>query len=134
MKIKVKKQADALENLKPKEDAKPIEDKPNNQSRATIIFNDLINKRKELMSKLYNSVDYSNLNFKYVDPKNNDVSFYEHRDSKQLFSSIKDNKIRFDDAIKKQHEFLNKLSNIRIGNKNQEQKDVINNLEKFYIS
>ena len=129
-----KKQVDALENLKLKEETKPIEDKPNNQSRATIIFNDLINKRKELMSKLYNSVDYSNLNFKYVDPKNNDVSFYEHRDSKQLFSSIKDNKIRFDDAIKKQHEFLNKLSNIRIGNKNQEQKDVINNLEKFYIS
>ena len=57
MKIKVKKQADALENLKPKEDAKPIEDKPNNQSRATIIFNDLINKRKKIMKELHDSVD-----------------------------------------------------------------------------
>ena len=132
-----KTQVDALENLKLKpieEERKPIEDKPNNQSRAAVMFSDIIKKRKELTSKLYDSVDYSNLNFKYVDPKNNDVSFYEHRDSKQLFSSIKDNKIRFDDAIKKQHEFLNKLSNIRIGNKNQEQKDVINNLERFYIS
>ena len=57
MKIKVKKQADALENLKPKEDTKPIEDKPNNQSRATIIFNDLINKRKKIMKELHDSVD-----------------------------------------------------------------------------
>ena len=41
-----KKQVDALENLKPKEERKSIEDKSNNQSKATIIFNDLINKRK----------------------------------------------------------------------------------------
>ena len=100
-----KKQVDALENLKLKEERKPIEDKPNNQSRATIIFNDLINKRKELMSKLYNSVDYSNLNFKYVDPKNNDVSFYEYTDSKELFNAIKNDEIRFDETRKKQDEF-----------------------------
>ena len=45
-----KKQVDALENLKLKEETKPIENKPINQSRTTIIFNELINKRKELMS------------------------------------------------------------------------------------
>ena len=39
-------QIDALESLKPKEEAKLIEDKSNNQSKATIMFNDLINKRK----------------------------------------------------------------------------------------
>ena len=40
-----KKQVGALENVKPKK-KKPIEDTSNNQSRATIIFNDLISKRK----------------------------------------------------------------------------------------
>ena len=50
-----KKQVDALENLKPKEQIKPIEDKSNNQLRATIIFNDLISKRKK-MSGLYDNV------------------------------------------------------------------------------
>ena len=103
--------------MKLKEERKPIEDKPNNQSRATIIA-DLINKRKELMSKLYNSVDYSNLNFEYVDPKNNDVSFYEYTDSKELFNAIKNDEIRFDETRKKQDEFWNKLSNIKIGKKN----------------
>ena len=50
LKIKVKKQIDALESLKPKEQKKPIEDKSNNRPTAAIIFDDLINKRKEIMS------------------------------------------------------------------------------------
>ena len=51
------KQIDALRDLKPKEQAKLIEDKSNNQSKAAIIFNELINKRKKIMSELYDSVD-----------------------------------------------------------------------------
>ena len=62
---------------------KQIKDTPNNQSTATIIFNDLINKRKESMSDLYDSVDNNNLNFGYVGPTE-DVSFYEYRDSKEF--------------------------------------------------
>ena len=50
------------------EQNKSIEGKPNNQITATVIFNDLINKRKSIMSKLYESVDYNNLKFEYVDP------------------------------------------------------------------
>ena len=50
------KQVDALENLKPKEEKKTSKDIPNNQSKTTIIFNDLINKRKKIMSELYNGV------------------------------------------------------------------------------
>ena len=41
------KQIDALKDLKLKEQAKPVKDKSNNQSKATIIFNELINKRKK---------------------------------------------------------------------------------------
>ena len=83
-----KKQVDALENLKLKEETKPIEDKPNNQSRATIIFNEHINKRKELMSELYGSGDYNNFNFKYVDPTK-DLILNEYMNSKERFNAIK---------------------------------------------
>ena len=79
-----KKQVDALEKLKSKE-IKPIEDKPNNHLKAATIFNDLINKRKELMNKLYDSVDYNNLKFQYVG-STEDVSFYEYMDSKELLT------------------------------------------------
>ena len=41
------KQVKTLEDLKPKEQAKPIEDKSNNQSKSTALFNDFINKRKK---------------------------------------------------------------------------------------
>ena len=68
------KQVNALENLKPKKETRSIEDESNNQLKATIIFNDLVNKRKELMSELYHSVDYNNLKFEYVG-STNDVSF-----------------------------------------------------------
>ena len=119
--------------MKPKEETKPIENKSNNQSKATIIFNDLINKRKKIMSELHDSVDYNNLKFEYVGPTK-DVSFYEYMDSKELFNAIKNNQIKFSEVKNKQNEFLNKLSNIKIGKKTLEQKEVINNLEKFYNS
>ena len=96
------KQIDALENLKPKEPTKPIEDKSNNQSKATVIFNDLINKRKEIMTELYDSVDYNNLKLEYVGPTK-DVSLYEYRNSKDLFNAIRNSQIKFSEAKNKQN-------------------------------
>ena len=100
---------------------KTIEDKPNNQSKATILFDDLIDNRKEIMQELHDSFDYNNLKFEYVGSTEN-VSFYEYIDSKELFNAIKNDQIRFDEAIKIQDEFLNKLSNIKIGKKNKHAK------------
>ena len=85
------------------------------------------------MSQLYDSVDYNNLKFEYVG-STKDVSFYEYIDSKELFNKIKNNQIRFSVVKNKQNEFLNKLSNIKIGKKTVKQKEVLNNLEKLYNS
>ena len=104
--------------MKLKEETKPIEDKPNNQSRAATIFNDLINKRKELMNKLYNS---NKLKFEYMGPTK-DVSFYEYMDSKELFNAIKNSQIKFSEVKNKQNEFLNKLRNIYVGKKKLQNK------------
>ena len=68
------------------------------------------------MSELYDRVDYNNLKFEYVS-KNKDVSFYEYMDSKELFNAIKNNQIKFSEVKNKQNEFLNKLSNKKIGKK-----------------
>ena len=119
--------------MKPEEQQKPIKDTPNNQSRATTIFNDLINIRKELMNELYDSVDYNNLKFEYLGPTE-DVSFYGYRDSKELFDAIKNSQIKFSDARNRQNEFLNKLNNVFFFFFFTKQNGVINNLEKFYKS
>ena len=124
------KQIDALKDLKPKEQTKAIEDKSNNKSKAVIIFDNLINKRKGLMKELYDSVDYNNLKFEFVGPTK-DVSFYEYIDSKELFNKLKNNQIKFSEVKNKQNEFLRKLTNIKIGKKTDKQKKVIDNFKKF---
>ena len=65
------------------------------------------------MSELYDSVDYNNLKFEYVGPTR-DVSYYEYKDSKELFNEIKNSQIKLREVKNKQNKFLNKLSNIRI--------------------
>ena len=101
------KQVKALEDLKEKEQAKAIKGKSRNQSIATNIFNDLIEKRKGIMNELYQSVNKNKLYFEYVD-NTKDVSFYEYMDSKELFDRIKNNRLRFDDALKNRKSYLKK--------------------------
>ena len=119
--------------MKPKEQTKLVEDKSNNQSKATIIFDDLIKKRTEIMSELFDSVDYNNLNFEYVGPTKS-VSFYKYMDSKEFFNAIKNSHIEFCEVKNKQDNFLKKLNEVKMGTKTTEQKEVINKLNNFYNS
>ena len=73
--------------------------------------------KKKTMSELYDSVDYNNLKFCYVG-NTKDVRFYEYKDSKKLFNAIRNNQIKFSEVNNKQNEFLNKLSDIKIGKRN----------------
>ena len=116
-----KKQIDALETLKSKEQTKPIENKSNNKSKAASIFDSLINKRKRLMKELFDNVDHNNSKFEFVGPTK-DVSFYGYRDSKELFSAINDNQINFDGAVKRQNKLLNKIRNVKMGKKTDNKK------------
>ena len=68
------------------------------------------------MSELYDSVDYNNLKCEYVGPTK-DLSFYEYMDSNKLFDAVRNGKIKFSEVKNRQNEFLNKLSNIKIGKK-----------------
>ena len=68
------------------------------------------------MSELYDSVDYNNLKCEYVGPTK-DLSFYEYMDSNKLFDAVRNSKIKFSEVKNRQNEFLNKLSNIKIGKK-----------------
>ena len=63
------------------------------------------------MSELYSSVDYNNLKFENVG-SSEDVTFYEYKDSKELFNVIKSSQIKLSEVKNKQNEFLNKLSNL----------------------
>ena len=85
------------------------------------------------MSELHDCAGYNNLKFEYVGPTK-DVSFYEYMDSKELFKAIKNNQIKFSEVKNKQHNFLKKLNELKVGKKTYELKKVIDNLDKFYLS
>ena len=56
-----------------------------------------MNERIKIMSELYDSVDYNNSKFGYAAPIK-DVSFYEYKDSNELFnkfSEVKNKKTSF---------------------------------------
>ena len=55
-------------------------------------------------------------------------------DSKELFNKTKNNQIRFSEVMNKQKDFLKKLNEVQMGKNNYEQKEVIDNLNKFYNS
>ena len=72
------------------------------------------------MNEFYESVDKNKLYFEYVG-STKDVSLYKYYDSKILFNEMKNNRFRFDEALKKQEE-LQKKNEVRMGNKTPEQK------------
>ena len=127
------KQVDALENLKPKEETRPIENNLIINEKLKLYLINLLKKEKKMMNELYDSVDYNNLKFEYVGTTK-DVNFYEYMNSKDLFNAIKNFEIKFSVVKNKQDEFLKKLNNIKIGKKKTiEQKETINNLVNFII-
>ena len=110
------KQVEVLKDLKRNKINNKSEEK-NSPPISTIIFNDLISERKKIMSELYDSVDFNNLNFEYVGPTE-DVRFSGYMDSKELFNKIKNNRIKFSEVKNKQNDFLKKLNEVKIGKKN----------------
>ena len=73
------------------------------------------------MNELYESVNMNKLYFEYVGPTKN-VTFYEDMDSKEAFDKLKNGQLKYDNALKRQKEFLNKLNEVKIGKKTDEQK------------
>ena len=55
-------------------------------------------------------------------------------DSKKLFNAIKNNQIKFTEVKNKQNNFLKKLNEVKIGKKTDGQTEVINNLDKLFLS
>ena len=70
---------------------------------------------------MYESADKYKLYFEYI-CRTKDVSFYEYFDSKELFDEMKNNRLRLDEALKKQKSCWKKIIEVKMGNKTPEQK------------
>ena len=65
---------------------------------------------------MYNNSHLNKLYFTYKGPTK-DVSFNKYFDSKEGFNEIKSQDVKFDDAIEKQKELLQKIDEIKNGKK-----------------
>ena len=100
-------------------------------SREREIFKDIYNERLDKIEELNNKIDYNNLN--YVVAGNGDkYSFDDLDDPLTFLNNIKKGEISMDKAMEQQYNFRKYLNLIRIGNKNDNQKRTLANINEFY--
>ena len=127
----------AKKQVKAIQDNKQIVNKDDNYkdklllSREREIFKDIYNKRLDKVKELNNKIDYNNLN--YVVAGTGDKYSFDDLDDPQTFlHNIKKGEILMEKAIKQQYNFHKYLNLIRIGNKNDNQKRTLANINVFY--
>ena len=91
-------------------------------SKEREIFKDIYNKRLDKIEEINNKINYNNLN--YVVVGTGDEYDFNHFDDPLTFlNNIKKGKISMGKAIEQQYIFKKYLYTIRIGNKNDNQKE-----------
>ena len=100
-------------------------------SREREIFKDIYDKRLDKIEELNNKIDYNNLN--YVAAGFGDkYSFDDLDDPLTFLNNIKKGEILMEKAMEQQYNFNKYLNLIRIGNKNDNQKRTLANINVFH--
>ena len=102
-------------------------------SREREIFKDIYNKRLDKIKELNNKIDYNNLNYVAVGTGDK-YSFDDLDNPLTLLNNIRKGKISMGKAIEQQYNFHKHLNLIRIGNKNDNRKRTLANINVFYNS
>ena len=100
-------------------------------SKERKIFKDIYNKRLDKIEELSNKIDYNDLNYVVVGTGDK-YSFDDLDDPLSLLSNIKKGEISMKKAIDQQYNFRKYINLIRIGNKSDNQKTTLANINVFY--
>ena len=100
-------------------------------SREREILKNICNKRLDKIEELNNKIDYNNLNY-VVAGAGDKYSFDDLDDPLTFLNNIKKGEISMEKAVKQQYNFNKYLNLIRIGNKNNNQKITLANINLFY--
>ena len=129
MKIKEKKQIDALADLKPKE-IKTRETKPNK-------YGDYFLNGLAKILKSYEPVDFLDVDYNFKDLRIPSVSFSKFKSPMYIFKRIYESDITLEDIEKEQIELKKDFGRIKQGDpkdKSPEQKKAIDNTKNLYNS
>ena len=100
-------------------------------SKEREIFKDIYNDRLEQIGRFDNDIDYNNLSYEFI-KSGNKYKFDGFEDPLEFLNNIKNGKISVQEAKNIQKQYNKKLNLIRRGNKNQEQKETLNNINNLY--
>ena len=100
-------------------------------SRGREIFKDIYNKKLDKIEELNNKIDYNDLNYVVVGTGDK-YSFDDLDDPLTLLNNIKKGEISMDKAMEQQYNFRKYINLIRIGNKNDNQKRTLANINIVY--
>ena len=100
-------------------------------SKEREILRDIYNDRLEQIQLANHNVDYNNLNYEVI-TSGDEYQFNGLEDPLVLLKEIKEGKISIQEAKNTQKEFNKQLNLIRRGNKNQEQRQTLNNTNNLY--
>ena len=133
MKIKEKKQVKATQDNKQLVNINKDEGYKDKLllSKEREIFKDIYNKRLDKIEELSNKIDYDNLKYVVVGT-GDEYDFNNLDDPLTLHNNIEKGKISMEKAIEQQYNFRKYLNFIRIGNKNDNQKRTLANINVFY--
>ena len=95
------------------------------------MFKDIYNKRLDKIEELNNKIDYDNLK-NVVVGTGDEYNFNNLDDPLTLLNNIKKGEISMKKAIEQQHMFFKYLNIMRIGNKNDNKKRTLANINMFY--
>ena len=100
-------------------------------SKEREIFRDIYNDRLEQLQPASHNVDYNNLNSKVI-TSGDKYQFDGLKDPLVFLKKIKEGRISMQEAKNIQKEFNKQSNMIRRGNKNQEQRQALNNINNIY--
>ena len=100
-------------------------------SKEREIFRDIYNDKLEQLKLASHNVDYNDWNYEVI-TSGDKYQFDGLKDHLVFIKEIKEGKISIQEAKNIQKEFNEKLNFIRRGNKNQEQRQALNNINNLY--
>ena len=100
-------------------------------SKEREIFKDIYNKRLDKIEELNDKIDYDNLQY-IIYIKKQIINFSELKSPLTLLDEIKKGEMTLEGAKDYQKDYLDYLTNIRKGNKNAKQREILANLNMLY--
>ena len=100
-------------------------------SKEREIFKDIYNKRLDKIEELHNKIDYDNLDY-IIYGRKHIINFSQLKSPLTLLDEIKKGEMTLEVAKDYQKDYLNYLKNIRKGNKNAKQGEILANLNMLY--